>query len=76
VRTLHAFGGAVVVMPALYDPNIVAFALKGTPRRSAWQALRERAERLESRLGLPFTRYVSRLRAMNPCTAAELIIGA
>jgi hypothetical protein len=35
-----------------------------------------RAERLESRLGLPFTRYVSRLRAMNPCTAAELIIGA
>ncbi|HEX2331724.1 MAG TPA: hypothetical protein VHI32_00995 [Burkholderiales bacterium] len=75
MRTLHV-GGAVLVMPALYDPNIVAFALKGTPRRIAWQALRERAARLESRLGLPFTRYVSRLRAMNPCTAAELIIGA
>jgi spermidine synthase len=69
-----AFGGAVVAMPALYDPNILAFALKGVPRRIAWSALRSRAERLESRLALPFMRYVSRLRAMNPCTAAELII--
>jgi len=69
-----AFGGAVVAMPALYDPNIVAFALKGAPRRVAWHALRARAGELESRLGLPFTRYVSRLRAMNPATPAELII--
>jgi spermidine synthase len=69
-----AFGGAVVVMPALYDPNIIAFALKGAPPRVPWHSLRERAARLESRLKLPFARYVSRLRAMNPCTAAELII--
>jgi spermidine synthase len=69
-----AFGGAVVVMPALYDPNIIAFALKGAPPRVPWRSLRERAARLESRLKLPFARYVSRLRAMNPCTAAELII--
>jgi spermidine synthase len=73
-RLESAFGGAVVAMPALYDPNILAFALKGVPRRIAWSALRSRAERLESRLALPFTRYVSRLRAMNPCSAAELII--
>jgi spermidine synthase len=73
-RMESAFGGAVVAMPALYDPNILAFALKGVPRRIAWSALRSRAERLESRLALPFMRYVSRLRAMNPCTAAELII--
>src|SRR5216684_1152862 len=33
-------------------------------------------ERLESRLGLPFTRYVSRLRAMNCGTPRDLIIGA
>jgi spermidine synthase len=73
-RLESAFGGAVVVMPALYDPNILAFALKGAPRRIAWRSLRSRAERLESRLGLPFGRYVSRLRAMNPATPAELII--
>lgn len=73
-RLERAFGGAVVVMPALYDPNIIAFALKGVAPKIPWSELRSRAERLEARLGLPFTRYVPRLRAMNPCTAAELII--
>jgi spermidine synthase len=70
----RAFGGAVIVMPALYDPNILAFALRGVEPRISWSALRARAERLESKLGLPFTRYVPRLRAMNPSTAADLII--
>jgi spermidine synthase len=73
-RLERAFGGAVIVMPALYDPNILAFALKGIPSTISWSALRSRAETLESRLDLPFTRYVARLRAMNRCTAAELII--
>jgi len=73
-RLERAFGGAVLCMPALYDPNIAVFALKGVPRAIEWSALRASAERLESRLALPFTRYVSRLRAMNRWTAAELII--
>jgi spermidine synthase len=73
-RLERAFGGAVIVMPALYDPNILVFALKGIAPRIAWDALRSRAERLESKLGLPFTRYLSRLRAMNRWNAAELII--
>ena len=73
-RLERAFGGAVLCMPALYDPNILAFAFKGIPQRISWQELRERAARLEGRLGLPFTRCVSRLRAMNRWTAAELII--
>ena len=73
-RLERAFGGAVLCMPALYDPNIAVFALKGVPPAIEWSALRARAESLESRLGLPFTRYVSRLRAMNRSTASELII--
>lgn len=73
-RLERAFGGAVIVLPALYDPNILAFALKGIEPKIAWSALRSRAEQLESKLGLPFTRYLSRLRAMNRWTAAELII--
>ena len=73
-RLERAFGGAVLVMPALYDPNIIAFALKGLGGSVTWDALRSRAENLESRYGLPFTRYVSRLRAMNRWNAAELII--
>ena len=73
-RLERAFGGAVIVLPALYDPNILVFALKGVERSIEWARLRERAEQLESKLGLPFTRYLSRLRAMNRWTAAELII--
>jgi spermidine synthase len=73
-RLEQAFGGAVIVMPALYDPNILAFALKGVEPRVSWAALRERAQQLESRLGLPFTRYLTRLRSMNRWTAADLII--
>ncbi|HEV2430437.1 MAG TPA: hypothetical protein VGT43_02855 [Burkholderiales bacterium] len=73
-RLGRAFGGAVLAMPTLYDPNILVFALKGAPQRVAWSSLRERAAELESRFGLPFTRYISRLRVMNPRTAAELII--
>ena len=64
-RLERAFGAAVLALPALHDPNIVAIALKGFPERIEWRELRGRAERLESRLGLPFTRYVSRLRSMN-----------
>jgi spermidine synthase len=73
-RLEGSFGGAVLAMKALYDPNIVVLALKGLPARVEWDFLRRRAAQLESRLDLPFTRYVSRLRAMNPCTSDELII--
>ena len=73
-RLERAFGGAVLAMPALYDPNILVFALKGVPARVAWSALHENAESLQTRYGLPFTRYVNRLRDMNRCTAGELIL--
>ena len=73
-RLERAFGGAVIVMSALYDPNVVAFAFKGLASTISWDVLRHRAEQLEARLGLPFRRYVSRLRALNRWTAAELII--
>ncbi|MGH8723779.1 MAG: transferase spermidine synthase [Burkholderiales bacterium] len=75
-RLERAFGGAVLAMPALHDPNVVAFAFKGMPGTIAWRRLRAHAEQLESRLGLPFTRCVSRLRAMNRWNSAALIIAA
>jgi spermidine synthase len=73
-RLERAFGGAVLAVPALYDPNIIAFAFRGAPPSIAWSTLRSRAEKLEARYGLPFTRYVSRLRSMNRATAQELVI--
>ena len=73
-RLERAFGGAVLALPALYDPNILVFAFRGAPASIAWRTLRARAERLEERYGLPFTRYVPRLRSMNRSTKDELLI--
>ena len=74
-RMEAAFGGRVLAMKALYDPNVLAFALKGFDSRISWETLRQRAQQLESRYDLPFPRYVSRLRAMNSVTPQELLIG-
>ena len=53
-RLERAFGGAVLAMPALYDPNLLVFAFRGAPPAMAWSTLRSRAERLEARYELPF----------------------
>ena len=74
-RLERAFGGAVLAMPALYDPNVIVFALKGLPRELPWRTLYEDAARLEARLGIPFTRYLPRLRGMNRCTRDTLLLG-
>jgi len=73
-RLEGAFGGAVIAMRALYDCNIVAFALKGLPASLEWEELRRRAARLESSLGLPFSKYVRRLRSMNRCDGERLFL--
>lgn len=73
-RLERAFGGAVLAFKALRDPNIVVIALKGAPPEIGWRELRARAAALERKYGLPFTRYVERLRTMNQWTAERLRI--
>ncbi len=73
-RLERAFGGAVLAMRALYDPNIIAFAFKGLPARVPWDELRRRAARLEARFQLPFSKYLRRLRSMNRANGHELFI--
>jgi len=73
-RLEQSFGGAVLCMPALTDPNVIAFALKGAPDGFAWRTLRERATALEAQFGLPFPRYVKALRSMNRCSAESLLV--
>jgi len=73
-RLERAFGGAVLCMPALSDPNLIALALKGAPDRIAWQALRACAGKLEARYALPFRRYVGALGRMNRRVGSDLII--
>src|SRR5688500_11476601 len=41
-RLESAFGGSVLALRALYDPNILVFALKGMPETVAWDDLRSR----------------------------------
>ena len=73
-RVEHAFGGAVLAFQALRDPNIVVIGLKGAPAGIEWRELRARATLLERKYGLPFPRYVERLRTMNRWTTAALRI--
>jgi spermidine synthase len=75
-RLESAFGGAVLAMRALYDPNIVAFALKGMPAAVEWDDLRRRAETLQARYELPFAKYVKRLRSMNRSDGRSLMLRA
>jgi spermidine synthase len=73
-RIERAFGGAVVAFQSLRDPNIVVLGLKGAPLAIEWRELRARANMLERTYGLPFPRYVERLRTMNRWTVDELVI--
>ena len=73
-RMEHAFGGSVLAFQSLRDPNVVVIALKGSPPLVAWRDLRARAVALERKYGLPFPRYVERLRTMNRWTADSLMI--
>ena len=73
-RLERAFGGAVLAFQSLRDPNIVVMALKGAPLEIPWRELRARARALERAYGLPFPRYVERLRTMNRWTTDELLI--
>jgi spermidine synthase len=73
-RIERSFGGAVLAFKALRDPNIVVLALKAAPREIAWRELRARAATLERKYGLPFPRYVERLRTMNDWGAEALRI--
>jgi hypothetical protein len=73
-RIERAFGGAVLAFQALRDPNIVVIGLKGAPPAIGWRELRSRAVALERTYGLPFPRYVERLRTMNRWSSEALLI--
>ncbi len=73
-RIEGAFGGTVLALHALYDPNVIVIALKGAPRSIAWEELYLRAQSLEKRHDIPYPRYVPRLKRMNRYDALNLVI--
>jgi spermidine synthase len=75
-RIENAFGGRVLALPALYDPNVIVIALKGAPQAIAWEELQSRAQALELRYGIPYPRYLPRLKRMNRTDALNLYLQA
>jgi spermidine synthase len=75
-RIERAFGGMVLALPALYDPNVIVIALKGAPGALAWEALAGRAQALERRYGIPYPRYLPRFKRMNRYDAQVLHLQA
>jgi spermidine synthase len=75
-RIEAAFGGMVLALPALYDPNVIVVALKGAPSAIAWDTLDVRAQALERRFGIPYPRYLPRFKRMNRYDAQQLFIVA
>ena len=73
-RIERAFGGMMLALPALHDPNVIVIALKGAPRAIEWDTLVGRAHALEKHYGIPYPRYVPRLKRMNRHDARDLII--
>ena len=73
-RIERAYGGTVLALPALYDPNVIVIALKGAPPSMPWDLLIRRAHALEKRYGIPYPRYLPRLKRMNRHDARDLII--
>lgn len=73
-RIERAFGGTVLALPALYDPNIIVVALKGAPASLTWDELHKRAAALEKRHGIPYPRYLPRMKRMNRFDAQRLYL--
>ena len=73
-RIERAFGGTVLALPALSDPNVIVIALKGAPPAIEWYVLDGRAHALEKRYGIPYPRYLPRFKRMNRYDAQQLFI--
>lgn len=73
-RVERVFDGRVLCLPAERRGNVAVFAFRRAPEPSRWEALRLRARRLETALGLEFPAFVTRLAEMNAHTPHRLIL--
>ncbi|MDF0604362.1 polyamine aminopropyltransferase [Neisseriaceae bacterium TC5R-5] len=73
-RLLGVFEGRVLELPSASHGNVAVMAFKQSPSLTQWDALKERADRLEGQFGLEFAEFVSRLRQTNQQTAGHLVI--
>ncbi|WP_349290622.1 polyamine aminopropyltransferase [Crenobacter caeni] len=73
-RLLAVFDGRVLELPSAGHGNVAVLAFRQSPVPTAWDALEERAARLECRYGVEFSDFVRRLRESNLHSAGRLLI--
>jgi len=61
-RLTEVFDQRIVCLPAEKRGNILVFAFAARPTLQSWQLLQYRARQLEDKLGLPFVRFLDRLK--------------
>ncbi len=72
-RIETAFPEGTLCLPAEKPGNVIVFGFRSTPAKAEWLDLWQRATALESRYGLPFSRFVEGLRKMNKHDAKYLL---
>jgi spermidine synthase len=73
-RLLKVFEGRVLELPSASHGNVAVMAFRQSPTLTQWEALKERADRMECRFGLEFGDFVQRLKQTNQSTAGHLLI--
>ena len=71
-RIEKAFGRPPVLLLAEEEDNLIAFALRGGPRRLPWARLRARAHEADARFALRLGECLASLKERNPGTARYL----
>lgn len=61
-----AFPGGTLCLPAERPGNVIVFAFERKPPPLKWKDLAPKAEALEARHGLEYTRFVESFKKMNP----------
>ncbi|MCU0867993.1 MAG: polyamine aminopropyltransferase [Burkholderiales bacterium] len=73
-RIERVFADCVVCLPAERRGNVAVFAFRSRPMPTRFDRLRLGAESLERALGVPYRRFVDRLRDLNAHTEHELLV--
>ncbi|MBI3144426.1 MAG: polyamine aminopropyltransferase [Pseudogulbenkiania sp.] len=73
-RLLKVFDGRVLELPSASHGNVAVMAFADSPALTRFDGLKKRAEELESRFGLEFPDFVSRIKSTNQHSDNRLLI--
>ena len=73
-RLFGVFEGRVLELPSASHGNVAVMAFAGAPAMTRFDGLKKRAEELETRFGLEFPEFVSRIKSTNQHSDNRLLI--